>query len=190
VTEIGGAMQSQLQECQEFPNPPLRTSSGGWFAIQTKPRHEKRVASALKDKEVMLFLPLYNAVHQWSDRRQQLQLPLFPNYVFVRTDGSHSIRTLVLRTNGVRSFVGMRGVGTCVPDEEIEAVQRILAERVTITNSPFLTIGQKVRICGGSLEGVQGILVAANNAQSLVISVECIQRSLSIRIDGYRVEPV
>lgn len=190
VTQIGGAMQGQLQEQIGLLRPLLEAGVREWFAVQTKPRHEKVVACALEEKDVKTLLPLYPAVHQWSDRRQKLQLPLFPNYVFVRISTSSKSRAVVLRTNGVRSFVGMRGVGVCIPDEEIDAIQRILAERVSLTNSSFLTVGQKVRIRGGSLDGVQGILMAESNARSLVVSVECIQRSLAIRIDGYRVEAV
>jgi transcription antitermination factor NusG len=183
-------MQEQLEPQVAFlPHPPTAVS-GEWFALQTKPRHEKKVASWLEEKNVVTFLPLCTAVHQWSDRKREVQLPLFPNYVFVRMNGSHSERVVVLRTRGVRSFVGMRGTGIRVPDEEIEAVQRILAERVPFASYPFLNVGQKVRIRGGSLDGLQGIFMAANNDRSLIVSVECIQRSLSIRIDGYRVEPV
>ena len=187
---MGGAMQEQLQEHAALVYPPPATGGEEWFAIQTKPRHEKAVAAALVEKDITVFLPLYDAIHQWSDRRQRIQLPLFPNYVFVRAGGNRNSRTVVLRTNGVRAFVGMRGVGVCVPDEEIEAVQRILTERILFTDSPFLTVGQKVRIRGGSLDGVQGILTSASHGRSLIVSVECIQRSLAIRIDGYRVEPV
>jgi transcription antitermination factor NusG len=165
------------------------SASGGWFALQTTPRHEKKVASALEEKDIPVFLPLYKAIHQWSDRRQEVQLPLFLNYVFVRLGGSRTERSAILRTNGVKSFVGMRGAGICVPDEEIEAVRRVLSERVAFANYPFLTCGQKVRIRGGSLDGVHGILMAVNNDRSLVVSVECIQRSIAIRIDGYGVVP-
>jgi transcription antitermination factor NusG len=183
-------MSEQLQERLDlFQNPPLG-GAGDWFAVQTKPRHEKKAALELEGKDVEVFLPLYNAVHQWSDRSQEVQLPLFPNYVFVRIGGSLRERTAVLRTNGVRSFVGMRGTGTAVPDEEIEAIQRILAKKVPFTDYPFLNIGQKVRIRGGSLDGVQGILTAVSNDRSLVVSVECIQRSIAIRIDGYGVDPI
>ena len=73
-------------------------------------------------------------------------------------------------------------------DEEIEAIQRRLAKKAPFTNYPFLSVGQKVRIRGGSLDGVQGILTPASNDRSLVVSVECIERSIAIRIDGYGVE--
>jgi transcription antitermination factor NusG len=183
-------MPERLQEPIEFLQPPSIADAGAWFALQTKPRHEKRVASELEEKDFAVFLPLYTAVHQWSDRRREVQLPLFPNYIFVRTSGIQGKRSLVLQTNGVKSFVGMRGVGVSIPDEEIGAIQKILAEKVSFTNYPFLNIGQKVRIRGGSLDGVHGILTAMNNDRTLVVSVECIQRSLAIRIDGYGVEPI
>jgi transcription antitermination factor NusG len=190
VTQIGGAMSEQLQERVDLFQASQLAGAGEWFALQTKPRHEKKAALELEEKDVEVFLPLHNAVHQWSDRNQEVQLPLFPNYVFVRIGGSLRERTVVLRTNGVRSFVGMRGTGTSVPDEEIEAIQRILTKKVPFTNYPFLNVGQKVRIRGGSLDGVQGILTAVSNDRSLVVSVECIQRSIAIRIDGYRVDPI
>jgi transcription antitermination factor NusG len=183
-------MQVQHQEHTASLPQAASATTGEWFALLTKPRHEKRVASELEEKEVDVFLPLYSAIHQWSDRRQEVQLPLFPNYVFVRLDGNRTGRVTVLRTNGVRSFVGMRGAGVQVPHEEIEAVRRILAERIQFTNYPFLTVGQKVRVRGGSLDGVCGVLTAVNNDRSLVVSVDCIQRSLAIRIDGYGVDPV
>jgi len=157
VTQKGGAMPQLLQEHSDFLPPVPVTDAGGWFAIQTKPRHEKRVALELEEKDVQVFLPLYTTLRQWSDRRQQVQLPLFPSYVF---------------------------------DEEIETIQKVLAERVSFTNYPFLNVGQKVRIRGGSLDGVHGILTAVSNDRTLVVSIECIQRSLAIRIDGYGVDPV
>lgn len=183
-------MHQHIQQPLEYFQPPAMVEAVGWFAVQTKPRHEKRVACELEEKGVVAFLPLGTAIHQWSDRKQAVQLPLFPNYVFVRMNGERSQRVVVLRTQGVRSFVGMRGAGIRVPDEEIEAVERILAQKVSFTLHPFVNVGRKVRIRGGSLDGVQGILVAANRDRSLVVSVECIQRSLAIRIDGYGVEAV
>jgi len=190
VTQIGGALHEQLQTPVDFLPQPETAPFGEWFALQTKPRHEKTVASQLAEKQFAVFLPLYAALHQWSDRQQEVHLPLFPSYLFVRLGECRAERTSVLQTHGVRSFVGMRGTGVRVPDEEIEAVQRVLTERVPFTNHPFLNVGQKVRIRGGSLEGIHGILQAVNNDHSLVVSVECIQRSLAIRIDGYGVQPV
>ena len=188
MTQKGGAMQQQPQgRLPSLPQSPAAVP-GEWFAVQTKPRHEKKSAAELEEKAVEVFLPMYSAIHHWSDRKREVQLPLFPNYLFVRITESRSERALVLRTNGVLSFVGTRGVGSCIPDEEIEAVQKVLASKAPFTHYPFLNVGQKVRIRGGSLDGVSGILAAVNNDRSLIISVECVQRSIAIRIDGYGVE--
>jgi transcription antitermination factor NusG len=167
--------------------PSLENAS--WFAIQTFPKHEKMIFSALEGKNIAAFLPLYSAVRKWSDRRKVIQLPLFPGYVFVRIGPTPHARGSVLQTNGVISFVGVRGIGTPIPDEEIVAVQNVLNRAITFAPHPYLTTGQRVRIRGGSLEGLQGVLTAVNRDQSLVVSVELIQRSIAIRVTGYRVEP-
>jgi transcription antitermination factor NusG len=115
--------------------------------------------------------------------------PLFPGYVFVRSAGTLDARVAVLRTNGVISFVGVRGLGTPIPEEEITAIQAVLAEKIPFEPYPFLKVGQRVRIRGGSLDGIKGILTAVRGDQSLIISVEVIQRSISMRVSGYLVEP-
>jgi transcription antitermination factor NusG len=159
-----------------------------WFALQTWPRYEKKVAAELNSKAVDVFLPLHSCVHQWSDRRRTVQLPLFPNYVFVRISAQLDSRISVLRTNGVTNFVGSKGAGTPIPETEIESVRTVLQRGIACQGYPFLKVGDRVRICGGSLDGVQGILVGKNQDLSLVVSINIIQRSLAVRVAGYRVE--
>jgi transcription antitermination factor NusG len=159
-----------------------------WFAVQTKPRHEKRAAAELEEKGVVVFLPLHAVIRQWSDRKRKLQLPLFPNYLFVRVRADRGERIAVLGTNAIVRFVGKDG-GVSIPDEEIEAVSTLLKTGVPFEPCPFGTVGQRVRIRGGSLDGVQGTVVKQNDGDRLIVSVECIQRSLAIELHGYSVEP-
>jgi transcription termination/antitermination protein NusG len=174
-----------------FPaGPPFHATEEHWFAVRTKPRHEKKVAADLEAKGITTFLPLQVTLRQWSDRKQTIESPLFASYVFTKVAPERGMRVPVLRTTGVLGFVGSQGMGTPIPDEQIIAVQTILQEHVPFTHYPFLTAGQVVRIQGGSLNGVTGILLAKNGDQSLLLSVELIQRSLAIRVAGYRVEPV
>jgi transcription antitermination factor NusG len=161
-----------------------------WFAVQTRPRFEKKVTAELQEKGIQTFLPLNSAVHHWSDRRRLIHLPLFPGYIFVRTSHTPVARVSVLRTSGVTSFVGVKGMGIPIPDCEIEAVQAILQERVSFESVPYLKIGQRVRVRGGCLDGLTGTLVSVNGDQSLIVSVNLIQRSLGMRIEGYRVEAI
>jgi transcription antitermination factor NusG len=114
--------------------------------------------------------------------------PLFPHYVFVRIEESPSVRVSILRTNGVIKFVGGLNTGIPIPDEQIESIRTIVSNGTSFYEHPFLEIGRRVRICGGSLDGVQGILLAKNEDLSLVVSLEILQRSLAVRVDGYQIE--
>jgi len=160
-----------------------------WLAVQTRARFEKKVVLELQEKGIETFLPLHSVKRQWSDRKQLVSLPLFPRYAFVRIAGVQEARVLVLRTNGVTNFVGARGIGTPIPDAEIEAVQTILQRNVPFKVYPYLNLGQTVRIRGGCLDGVKGKLTKINGDQSLIISVDLIQRSIAMRVTGYDVEP-
>lgn len=161
-----------------------------WYAIQTWPRYEKKVAEGIQRKEMEVFLPVHSAERQWSDRRRTIHSPLFPGYVFVRILESANNRSSILRTAGVAGLVGVRGTGTSIPDHEIEAVRAILSKRVPFECHPFLNVGKRIRLRGGSLDGVEGILAAINGDETLIVSVELISRSLAIRVAGYRIEPV
>lgn len=161
-----------------------------WYAIRTRPRFEKKVAGELTQKDVETFLPLNSTMRQWSDRRSLVQLPIFPGYVFVRITASVANRVSVLRTNGVLNFVGPRNMGVPIADEEIDAVRSVVDQGVAFEPNPYLTVGEKVCIRGGPLDGVSGVLKAVNGDKSLVISVNLIQRSIAMRVEGFRVEAI
>ena len=159
-----------------------------WYAVRTRSRHEKLVARQLETQGIESFLPVVIQTHKWSDRSKQVETPLFSGYAFLRMVLSPDDRVRVLRTQGVVSFVGVQGSGTPIPDHQIEDIRTLVASRVPYVEHPFLRVGQRVRVRGGALDGMQGILVAENGDRSLVISVEPIQRSLCVRVAGYEVE--
>lgn len=136
------------------------------------------------------FLPLYAEVRRWSDRRKEIKLPLFPGYTFLRASVSAEIRSLVLRSAGVINFVNALGKLPAISDREIEDIQSLAASRIAFSPCPFVNLGTKVQVRGGALDGVVGILVGRNSDCSLVISVELIQRSVALRVQGYEVRPV
>jgi transcription antitermination factor NusG len=160
-----------------------------WLALRTRSRHEKKVASEIAAKGISSFLPMVTRKHRWSDRVKEVELPLFPCYVFVRTDTSAEKRVCVLRTLGAVGFIGNNGRGTPIPDEQIESVRSILQQGVPFTPYPYLSVNQRVRIRGGCLDGVEGVLLAKNADQSLIVSIDLIQRSVAIRVSGYELEP-
>lgn len=159
-----------------------------WFAIHTYPRHEKRVTSELLYKGLEVYLPLVTKRHQWSDRQKNVQLPLFPCYAFARITDSAEARIKIVRTGGVIGLVGAAGQGEPIPDNQIENVRILLTNKIQLDPYHFLKVGQRVRVRGGSLDGLEGILVRRNGNQRLVISVESLERSMSISIEGLDVE--
>jgi transcription antitermination factor NusG len=183
-------IQQTLEQTVPHHISPRAGENLSWYAIQTMPRHERKVAAELQRKDLHTFLPIYPCTRQWSDRRRVVDMPLFPGYVFLQMGPAPEKRIAVLRTSGVTSFVGVRGIGIPIPESQIVAVETILEQRLPCSPYPFLNIGQRVRLRGGSLEGIEGILTEIKGDQSLVISVELIQRALAIRVAGYRIEPV
>jgi transcription antitermination factor NusG len=167
-----------------FPRQPE------WYAIRTRSRHEKIVSEQLEEQGIETFLPLVKKTHKWSDRMKEVELPLFSGYNFVRLVLSSPERLRVLRAYGVAGFVGINGSGTAIPESQIQDLRTVLTSKVPFEERTFLKVGQRVRIRGGSLDGVEGILAAQDGEQSLTISLEPLHRSLSIRIQGYTVEAV
>ena len=172
------------------PTPAIEAEAETWYGLQTRPRHEKIVVQRLEERGVTTLLPLVTEVHRWSDRKKSVEVPLFSCYVFARFVPNRAERLRVLRVEGVFGLVGARGEGTPIPDEQIEAVRSVVSGQLPWSSHPFLKIGQRVRIRSGALNGVEGILVSRNGDRSLVISVDAIQRSLAVRVEGYAVEAV
>jgi transcription antitermination factor NusG len=184
-------MSPSDQSC-ELPNatPAIGPAIENWFAVHTRARHERVVAQRLLEQGITTFLPLVTEVHRWSDRRKSVELPLFGCYVFVKMAHTVEERLRVLRIDGVFKFVGARGLGTPIAEAQIDAVRTLIGQQIPWSAHPFLQIGQRVRVRGGALDGVEGILVSRNDDNTLVVSIDAIQRSLAVRIEGYDVEPV
>jgi len=167
----------------------IKQEPANWYAVQTRARNEKAISERLQEQGLTTFLPLVTEIRRWSDRKKKVELPLFSCYLFVKlVAGNNDERMRVYRTNGVFRIVSMLGEPIPVPDEQIEALRAVVTQQVPWTEHPFLKIGQRVRIRGGSLEGVEGVLLSRNGDRTLIISVDAIQRSLAVRVEGYDVE--
>ena len=153
-----------------------------WFAAYTSANHEKRVAQQLESREMEHFLPVYESVRRWKDRRVRLQLPLFPGYVFVRMDLRDRLRVLAIP--GVARLVGFDGRPTAVPTEDIEAIRACLAGNRDVQPHPYVRCGQRVRVFSGPLAGFSGMVVRQKNRTRFVVSFEVLERSVSVELEG------
>ena len=163
-------------------------SSHQWFALQTRSRHEKVVESQLEMRNVEHFLPMMKRVSQWTDRRKEIKVPIFAGYCFARF--SYDDRIPVLQSQGVVRMVGSAGKPEPIPDEEINALKRLISNSSNYMCHPYLKEGMLVEVINGPMQGVKGRLIRGARNSRLVLSITLIQRSVSMEIDADDVTPL
>jgi transcription antitermination factor NusG len=159
-----------------------------WYAARTSAHHEKHVADRFTQRSIEHFLPLYESMRRWKDRRVRLKLPLFPGYIFVRIPLRE--RLGVLETPGVACLVGFNGKPAAIGDEELESLRCAVSQSLQLEPHPYLTIGQRVRISAGPLIGRDGILMRRKTSWHVVLSMDLLQRSILVQIDSSSLEPL
>jgi transcription antitermination factor NusG len=156
--------------------------------VYTVSRHEKVVARQMNGNGVDHFLPLYKCVRRWKDRRKELELPLFPGYVFIRIAFQDRLR--VQQLPGVLQIVSFNGKPAPLPDAEIEALRNGLSRNAWLEPHPYLTVGRRVRVRSGPMAGLVGVLVRKKEKFRVVLSVDLILQSVALEVDSADVEPV
>ena len=157
-----------------------------WYAAYTCARHEKQVRKQLEEKYIACFLPLYRSIRHWKDRHKELELVLFPGYVFVHMALQN--RLGVLQVPGVAWLVGFAGKPVSLPEEEFARIRELPNKGFRAEPHPYLQAGQRVRVRSGTLEGMEGIVVRRRNRSRLVISLELIQRAMAVDVEEVSLE--
>ena len=157
-----------------------------WFALHVNSRKVNWIAAHLLGQGYQCFLPKYKALRQWSDRKKEIELPLFPGYIFSRFDPLQ--RLPILKTPGVLQIVGYRRTPVPIDEQEIQAIQRMTASGLPRQPWPYLEIGDQVRVTAGALRGLEGILVSHKGNHRLVLSVSLLQRSVAVELDSSAVQ--
>lgn len=179
-------------------NQLLQVSHGGsftqetsalpcWYAAYTCARHEKLVSRQLADRQIESFLPLYRSLRRWKDRRKEVDLPLFPGYVFVHVSAQHRLR--VLQLPGVVRFVSFNGNPAVLPGQDIETLRNGLQQNIYAEPHPYLRVGRRVRVMRGPMAGLEGVLSRKKDRLRIVISIDVIMRSVAVELDATDVAP-
>jgi transcription termination/antitermination protein NusG len=162
---------------------PLSTE---WFALYTSSRREKHVAKLLDERQIENFLPLYHADRQWKKSSPvTLDLPLFPNYIFVRAGQKASF----LSVPGVLAIVGSGRQPWPLANHEIETF-RSAVDVCKLEPHSLFAVGERVRITNGALAGMQGVLLRKKSNLRVVLTVEVISSSVSAEVDEADLEPL
>jgi transcription antitermination factor NusG len=159
-----------------------------WFALQVRTRWESSTALLLSGKGYSTLLPTYQTKKRWNGRLKQVTAPLFPGYVFCEFDALKRLPILV--TPGVISVVGRGRIPFPVNDNEIAAIQTIVASGYQAEPWPYLEVGQRIRIENESLNGLEGILINFKGNNRIVVSVSLLRRSVALEIDRDCVRPL
>lgn len=162
--------------------PQARPAHAHWLAAYTCARHEKSVARQLDERKIECFLPLYKSWRQWADRRKQVELALFPSYVFVHIDPRERLR--VLQLPGVVRLVSFNGTPAALPECEIEGLRNGLEQGVYAQPHPYLRTGSRVRVVRGPLLGTSGILVRKRDKLRFVVSIDVLMRSIAVELNA------
>ena len=151
-----------------------------WHVAYVVTRHEKVVAQELRRRSVESFLPVYHAIHYWNKRRAQVELPLFPSYVFVRMTSQERLR--VLQVPAVVHLVTFNGLPASIPEEEMEGLRAAVRLRSTQPH-PYYSPGDRVRIKAGPLKGLEGTLLRQQSSSRLIVAVDFIHRFVSVELE-------
>jgi transcription antitermination factor NusG len=181
TNKIGFGLAGDASVGQTFDRPE-------WYAVYANVRHEKRVKECLDRRMVECYLPSYRSVRRWLDRRKEVELPLFPGYLFVRI--AYRSRLQVLTVPGIVHIVSFDGRPAPICEDEIEVLRQALSRGTNWEPHPYLKVGRRVRIRNGPLCGVEGTLVRRKEGYRLIISIELIMRSVATEVDEADVEPI
>ena len=160
-----------------LPDPAER-----WYAVWTRIRHEQVVRTQLDEKGLAAFLPTISRWSRWKDRKKQIDVPLFPGYVFARFPAGERLK--VLKCSGVVSIVSFNGEPAAVPDHEIDSIRTLLASTLPYDPCPTIKTGSIVEVSHGPLKGVIGRLMRKGSQDRLVLSVDLIGQAVSVQVDA------
>jgi transcription antitermination factor NusG len=167
---------------------PAEVDSPRWYALHVRSRHEKTVETSLTSKGYSVFSPFYRTKRKRSDRTTEIDVALFPGYVFCHLDPA--CRLPILTTSGVVTIVGPGNIPEPIEDREIDSIRRFVTSGRSVQPWPFLRAGQKVRIQAGPLSGIEGTLVQVKNEHRLIASITLLQRSIAVEIGQDEAVPV
>jgi len=159
----------------------MNTTHFRWLVLYTRPRYDKKVQGQLDEAGIVNYFPLREELHEWSDRKKLVELPLFPSYIFVYVDERQRIATLQM--DGSLKFVHFGGKIAEVSQRTIDNLRlaMIRPEAIRIEETT-LRLGQRVRVKHGPMEGMKGNLFEFRGHTRVAIHVEVVNQIVSVEV--------
>ena len=159
----------------------LPNKQKSWIAVYTKARHEKIVKEEFMNKGFETYLPLLRERRKWSDRKKWVEFPMFRSYVFVRIYLNEILP--VLETPGVVRIISFGEKPAVINDKHISDIKLILNGGYKPQNTDYFMRGDKVIVNQGPLKGIHGEIVRMDNHDRLILRINEIQNSISVKIE-------
>ena len=157
-----------------------------WYAVYTKPRWEKKVATLLLERGIENYCPINKVTRQWSDRKKVVLEPVFKGYVFVRLEEAKKWE--VKEVNGILNFVYWLGKPAVIRDEEIDLIRKFLNEFEDVqVEQKGVIVNSEVRIRQGVLMNYHGIVVEVLGNRA-VVKIDTLDIQLSAHFDKKNLE--
>ena len=162
-----------------------------WWALHTKSRFEQKVHAGLSGKALEAFLPRIEVMSRRKDRRKKILVPMIPGYVFVRSALAPEEYHRIIQTVGVVRMIAFKGKPVPANEQEISSLMILDGTDRTVENRTYMRKGDRVMIMEGPLKGLEGFYVRhKNKTDQVVVSVELLQRSLEVQLEGWSLERV
>ena len=159
-----------------------------WYVMHTKSRHEKVVNDQLLKKSIEAYLPIVTVRSKRRDRKAMMRVPLFPGYLFVKTD-LHPISHLeVVKTAGAVRLIGNNQGPVPVPDETVESLQIMVDSNNTVTTGHRLETGDKVIVVYGPFTGVVGTFVRYGGKGRVIVNIEALGQFAAVEVSEEDIE--
>jgi len=159
--------------------PETRTTES-WHVAYTMPKSEQKAFDLLQRAGITAFYPIQSVLRKWSDRIKRLELPLFPNYIFVRVTPQR--RFEVTGMDGIVRYISFGGKPAIVPVHTMESLKKMSGSVLEVEENSFCRIGMPVMICEGPFAGIKGYLLKRNGQSRLQVRVDTLQRTVSVEI--------
>jgi transcriptional antiterminator NusG len=165
------------------PTSTSATRDACWYALAVLARQEKSALEDMRRRGFESWLPLRVERRAWSDRIQNVELALFPGYVFVKTALDVQKRLDLLKVRGAHDLVGRlpgdARIARAIPDSEIESLRTVVDTDRAIDPLTKIVPGARVRVVFGPLKGAFGILERGLDGQRrLVVQVALLGRGV------------
>jgi transcription elongation factor/antiterminator RfaH len=159
-----------------------------WYVLHTRSRHESVVTDGLSKKSMEVFLPKIRVRSTRRDRRLMIHVPLFPGYVFLKTDLHPHTHLEIVKTPGVVRLIGTHQGPVPVAEDTIASLKIMVASEMPIVTGNRLQPGDRVVVVNGPLTGVIGTFVRYRNQGRVVVYIEALGQYASVEVQDTDIE--